>query len=376
MPAITGPRFLTGSEIRDAMTGQKDFGVLGSRAETLDGRIFRAMEVGAVALVRGNLLQGPANEANHINQVVGDAAAVNDMFISVDLGATALTADQYADGYMVMNDAAGEGICYHVGGHAAAALSATSVRINLTEPVEVALTADTSEYSLHSLWRNVIQSPTTATNVSVGVADFAYAINDYFWGQVFGPVSVLQEASSASTVIGGGVVASDTTAGAVENTANGVTTHQEIGRSLVANVDGEHNGTFLTIGQLLTSKYMALHKAIKFYNPSDEDFVGMWDGEPYDVPAKTTISVPSYIAEHFAKHLANHILQERFENLCREHSNSTKDLLKTCANCKTRSDKLSNLYGVPEREALYKIMLPSDEITSKTTFQSNQEIVE
>ena len=248
MPAFTGPRFLTPSEIRDAVTGAKDFAPLGSRAETFDGRLFRAMEVGAVALTRGNLLQGPANEANHINQVVGDAAAVGDMFINVDLGATAVTANQYGDGYIVMNDAAGEGIAYHVGGHAAAALSATSVRINLTEPVEVALTADTSEYSLHSIWRDVIQNPTTATNICVGVADFAYAINDFFWGQVWGIASVLQEATSASTVINGGVVGSDTTAGAVENTANGVTTHKEIGKAIVANVDGEHNGVFLQIG--------------------------------------------------------------------------------------------------------------------------------
>jgi len=247
MASITGPRLLTQSEIRDASTVQEH--VLGSRAETLDGRIFRAMEVGPdSALVRGNLLQGPANIANHTNQVVGDSASVGDMFINIDSGNTAALINAYADGFIVINDAAGEGIAYHVGGHAAWSGNATSVRINLTEPVEVALTADTSEYTLHSLWRNVIQSPTTATNVSVGVADFAYAVNEFFWGQVSGPVSVLQEASSASTVIGGGVVASDTTAGAVENTANGVTTHQEIGRALVANVDGEHNGIFLTIG--------------------------------------------------------------------------------------------------------------------------------
>jgi len=247
MPAITGPKFLTGAEIRDSGTTQDVVGVLGSRAETADGRVFRAMEAAGSALVRGNLLQGPANVANHTNQVVGDNAAVNDMFINVDLGATLLSANQYADGFIVINDAAGEGIAYHVGGHAAAALSATSVRINLTEPVEVALTADTSEYTLHSIWRDVIQNPTTATNMVVGVADLAYAADNFFWGQVLGPVSVLQEASSASTVINGGVVGSDTTAGAVENTANGVTTHQEIGKALVANVDGEHNGLWLSI---------------------------------------------------------------------------------------------------------------------------------
>src|SRR3990167_1519618 len=169
MPSITGPKFLTGSEIRDAGTTQDVVGVLGSRAETADGRLFRAMEVGPdSALVRGNLLQGPANVADHQNRVIGDAAAVNDMFLTLDSGNTAALVNAYADGYAVIEDAAGEGIAYHVGGHAAWSGNATSVRINLTEPVEVALTADTSEVSLHSIFRNVIQHPTAATHTTVG----------------------------------------------------------------------------------------------------------------------------------------------------------------------------------------------------------------
>ena len=104
-----------------------------------------------------------------------------------------------------------------------------------------------------------------------------------------------------------------------------------------------------------------LHEAIKFYNPTDENFVGTWDGEPYDVPAKTVKYFTSFIAEHFAKHLINKILNERFENLCKEHSSSTKDLLKTCKNCKARNDKLNSFYEVPERAELLAIILPKDE---------------
>jgi|SRR3990167_2551393 len=247
MASITGPRFLTGSEIRDATTTQEH--VLGSRAETLDGRVFRAMEVGPdAALVRGNLLQGPANIANHINRVAGDAAAVGDMFLTIDSGNTAALINGYADGYAVVNDSTGAGIAYHIGGHAAWSGNATSVRINLTEPIEVALVADTSEVSLHSIWRNVIQNPVAATNLAVGVADFAYAVDNFFWGQVSGLASVLQEATAAVSVIGGAVVPSDTTAGAVEITAQAVTALQEIGRAAVVSVDGEWNAIWLTIG--------------------------------------------------------------------------------------------------------------------------------
>ena len=70
MPSITGPVFLTGSEIRTSGTTQDVVGVLGSKAETLDGRVFRAMEVGGVALVKGNLLQGNSRDSKIEKTVV------------------------------------------------------------------------------------------------------------------------------------------------------------------------------------------------------------------------------------------------------------------------------------------------------------------
>lgn len=110
---------------------------------------------------------------------------------------------------------------------------------------------------------------------------------------------------------------------------------------------------------------MALHKAIKLFNPTEEDFVGYWDGEPYPIGAKSSISVPRYIAEHFAKHLANKILQERFNNLCKKHEVTTTPLSRTCANCKLKSQKLETLYSCPERQELLKEMLVDEEIQTQ-----------
>lgn len=103
-----------------------------------------------------------------------------------------------------------------------------------------------------------------------------------------------------------------------------------------------------------------LHEAIKFYNPTDEHFIGTWDGEPYDIPPKTEKYFTATIAEHFAKHLANKILNDKFDNLCTEHSKPSKDTVKTCKNCALRQAKLSDFYNVPEREALYKVILPKE----------------
>ena len=111
---------------------------------------------------------------------------------------------------------------------------------------------------------------------------------------------------------------------------------------------------------------MPIHEAIKFYNPTDENFVGTWDGESYDIPAKSTKHFAVHLAEHFAKHLVNKILNRKLDNLCSEHIQTTKDLLKSCKNCKTRSDKQGSFYDLPERAELLKIILPK-EITTDTS---------
>lgn len=106
---------------------------------------------------------------------------------------------------------------------------------------------------------------------------------------------------------------------------------------------------------------MAIHEAIKLVNPTDENFVGTWDGETYDIPAKSEKYFARHIAEHFAKHLANKILTAEFDALCKKHSSSNKDLLKTCKDCKKRSDKLSSFYDAPERKELMDKILPKEE---------------
>ena len=106
---------------------------------------------------------------------------------------------------------------------------------------------------------------------------------------------------------------------------------------------------------------MSLLEAIRFHNPTEDTFVGMYDGQPYDIPAKSTKYFAPHIAEHFAKHLVNKILNERFNGLCKQHDSSTKDLLKTCKECKMRSDKLGSFYEAPERKELLEQILVKDD---------------
>lgn len=48
-----------------------------------------------------------------------------------------------------------------------------------------------------------------------------------------------------------------------------------------------------------------MDKAVLFTNWTDEDFVGMWNNEPYLLAKKTSRFYPEYLATHFAKHLTD-----------------------------------------------------------------------
>lgn len=71
---------------------------LGERAVTPDGRSFRYVKAGGTALVPGKLYQAPAEVTNHQNLAPTDAVAIGATSLTVTLGATAATANQYAGG--------------------------------------------------------------------------------------------------------------------------------------------------------------------------------------------------------------------------------------------------------------------------------------
>lgn len=51
-----------------------------------------------------------------------------------------------------------------------------------------------------------------------------------------------------------------------------------------------------------------------FTNIDDKDFVGYWGGKGQRVAAGQTVMVVGYLAEHYAKHLANQILIKKGED--------------------------------------------------------------
>ena len=187
--------------------------VLGSRAKTPDGKIFRYVQAGATALVPGTLVQAPAEVTNHQN-LAPAAAAVGTPSVTVTLGATAATANQYAGGTMIVTVTPGQGYSYRIASHPAASSSATLV-LTLEDPILVALTTSSRVDLAPSPFGGVIINPATASASVIGAAVYPIAATQYGWIQSGGVAALLND-SAATIAVGTGVVASNATAGAIE----------------------------------------------------------------------------------------------------------------------------------------------------------------
>jgi hypothetical protein len=113
--------------------------VLGDTKELSQGRVMIYCKVTAAVTSVGTIYGTKAQEANHSNVVCATAAAVGAKEVIICCGATATPADEYADGFLLVNDAAGEGYTYMIERHASAA-SGSGFTVYLKDGIEVALT--------------------------------------------------------------------------------------------------------------------------------------------------------------------------------------------------------------------------------------------
>lgn len=214
---------------------------IGSIAETADGRVYRYSRAAAVALVAGKLNINADLVANHTNCAVAANVAAGSQEVTVTLGATAATLDQYRDGFMTVNDATGEGITYAVNGNMAAD-SAGTLRVTLDEPVIVALTTSSEVTMKYNTWDNVIISIADQADQAVGVANTAVTASYYCWLQTRGECAVLADEAVAK---GLALTIGSSTVGAVE--ALDAAGEAQVGIATEALVDTEYRSSFLTI---------------------------------------------------------------------------------------------------------------------------------
>lgn len=180
-------------DFRDVSSAQQ--GALGNESQTSDGRRFRYAQAGSgAALAPGKMNDGSTVVANHVNIVGGTAAAVGATSVTVTLGATAATANQYAGGMLYSNSTStGQGTGYRIRTHGAIASSGTGVFF-LDEPIVTAITATTRLSLFPALYNNAVITPSAATPGGPPIGVFTGAsltASNFGWLQVAGPAPLL-----------------------------------------------------------------------------------------------------------------------------------------------------------------------------------------
>lgn len=247
MPKTTGYAEAVEQDVHSTSTIAR--AKLGEKVQTADGRTYRYARAAGTALAAGKLTVVPTLVANHTNIAVAAAADVGATQITVTLGATAATANQYAEGYVVINDAAGEGIAYKIRDHLAADASASLV-LNLEDSIKVALTTSSEASLQYNLYDQLVISATDQADMPVGIPNVAVAANEYFWVQTGGTCAALADAAVAA---GLNVTTGTGTAGAVQAVAltegapNTGAAQPIVGVAINALVDTEYRPVRLTL---------------------------------------------------------------------------------------------------------------------------------
>lgn len=220
--------------------------LVGTRWDLSDGREVMLVKAGGTALDAGKIMQDAAIVADHQNIAVAGYTAYSNngnqpAQITVTLGGTAATANQYRGGFVVVNDGTGEGQTVRIASHPAADASASLV-ITLEEGFVTAPVAAASEVCLlppHG--KDIVVMPTTATGAVAGITLYPIAASAYGYVVTKGVTSCLAQGAIG---VGLGFTHSATTAGAALVAAATTARH---GYAAQAGVDTEYRAVYVNV---------------------------------------------------------------------------------------------------------------------------------
>jgi hypothetical protein len=171
---------------------------LGTRGRIGERVFYYASNEGS-AITRGNLCATAAPVANHVSVAWASGGAVGAYTVTVTLGATAATANQYRDGWLVAIDGTGSGQYRKIKSHPAAG-SAATLELTLYDPIETAFVAADEITLVKNQHAAVRVTPGNAAVAVAGVPAFTVpagsTTTQYFWIQTGGPAMVLGDGST------------------------------------------------------------------------------------------------------------------------------------------------------------------------------------
>ena len=174
---------------------------LGTKAVLPDGRTFYYAKNSSTAITTaGQIVDGIAAVAAHDMDVAAtEAHSGGDTTISLEVPTTDLTLNQYADGYLCINDGPGQGEVYRIKSHPAHDASAdNTVIFTIDEPdgIRTALTTASLFGIVYNPYTDVkiIDGDGTMTTGPLGVTTIPVTASYYCWLQTSGVASVLSGA--------------------------------------------------------------------------------------------------------------------------------------------------------------------------------------
>tara|TARA_X000001388_G_C2220169_1_gene118905 strand:+ start:228 stop:1136 length:909 start_codon:yes stop_codon:yes gene_type:complete len=207
--------------------------------------VYRYGKMGAGAVTAGKLVQNVVHEgADHKNMTATAAVAAGLYEISVETNGTDLTLDEYAGGYLYVNDVAGEGQTFRVKSHPAHDHSDDpSVVITTFDPVATALTTSSQLTIVKDPYSGLIVAPHAETGRVMGATVRDMQASYFGWFVVEGPQSLLTQ---GTVVVGNAITrATGTTDGAVQAAGDDVST--VVGECMVVNPTTEYSLIWLNI---------------------------------------------------------------------------------------------------------------------------------
>ena len=231
----------------EKVTGTTKLHPYGTRMVLPDSRVYYYGQTDG-AQTAGAICQSAVGIGNHDMDLATNTASAGDKSVTVTVGGTAATEDQYADGYLYINDGTGQGHNYKIRQHDAIDSSGSGA-INLMDgdAIITGFEAATIAGLAKNPYKDFIVFPTTATGHPVGVAPTDFDDDDYGWLQTWGPAAVLCD---VAFVIGNHVRVSDNTAGSGEPLDRDGSAEDEVVigiASLIAPVTTDYGYVNLTI---------------------------------------------------------------------------------------------------------------------------------
>lgn len=238
---MTGGIILSGSDPYKQHATQMH--PLGVRGYAENGDCYRYTKL-AADVVAGKLLVSLGREANHQNIALSAAAAIGDTVLKPTVGATAVDANEYDEGWICFSDVSPEGEMYKITRHDASTGS-EAVNFYIERGILTAATTSSEVTLVRNPWNSPAISQLIAERAAgVAITDWDVSEKPYGWLKTHGVAPVLVD--TAGVTVGYKVTISDQVSGAV-GLYSDVDAECIVGQAMQTGTATEYNPIYLTI---------------------------------------------------------------------------------------------------------------------------------